>query len=127
MAAFEMVMSVASAMRGWLGTLSAERTRKTIDVREAVKAVGLAASSSKAYLAGLARGEPVNRQRELELSTLWIEATGALYKVDDLLAQRCFMKADYWSDRDAWTRRDLWRHQLMLSQIARRARRLLGE
>jgi hypothetical protein len=66
-------------------------------------------------------------QREEAPARLWTEASVELRDVDRDLAERCFFKAQYWTDRDGWTEDAVHRTNIALEWLKRDAHDLLYE
>jgi hypothetical protein len=80
------------------------RMQNREEKEKAVKAVLEAAIATRAYMADIRSGEKAcSRDTERELSHLWMKAHHAMANVDIVLADRCMIKADCWSDPRLWT------------------------
>ena len=79
------------------------RAERQKDKEDAAKAILGAATKTRAYLADVREGRPKDRKRELVLRDLWMDAHMTVLRVDWDLAEKCLIKADYWSDKRLWT------------------------
>jgi hypothetical protein len=84
----------------WKHTLAIEKKAET---KAALEALLDAVRDTRKYLASL-RTDPnnINANTQYHLSELWAKAGSAMLPVDQELAMRYVIKADYWSDPTAW-------------------------
>lgn len=104
------------------------RRRRLQDERgqRAVESILRAVNETKLYLAAQSRGVARDATREDNLSRDWVETAAALRGIDDDLAQRCRLKADYWADPDSWSEAELGTARILLTQVSADADALLG-
>jgi hypothetical protein len=107
----------------FLHLLSDEEQRQN---KDALEALMVAAYSTRAYLADARSGQ---KRREVErvLSEHWIKATIQLRNIDLSLADKCFLKAEYWSDPELWEDNKRSTAEIDLEQIIARSRDLLRQ
>ncbi|MDA2934585.1 hypothetical protein MYX82_09615 [Acidobacteria bacterium AH-259-D05] len=126
MTTFSTLMTIFTQLREWFTTISAEKTQHREEIRTALKSIYVAALETKMYLADIRDPqEKVNRETEAKLSLLWAEAAVALREIDPDLANRCLLKADYWSDPNRWTDYQIDQSRIRVDQVYDEARRLL--
>ena len=83
-------------------TLSDEQEKQK---EVAFTAVMTAIVATKAYLRDLKDDENLSsRQKELELSDLWLAASESIRKIDRQLFKSAQVKALAWADRDEWAK-----------------------
>jgi hypothetical protein len=83
--------------------------------------VYLALSETKFYLADFKKGAR-SRDTEKNLSMLWREASVSLRKIDHDLADRCFVKMDYWAAPSEWTDADIKKAKIGFETVFKRTR-----
>jgi len=95
---------------GWTRTLLERHDQRTESVGHALKSIAVASNETRAYVAKI-RDNPnaATPDQAAALAKLWTEAGTDIYRVNPQLAERFFMKAEYWSDPVGWERsgRDL--------------------
>jgi len=101
-----------------------ERQRERDDA--AVKAVLTAVNKTKEYIAGLDRGEHIDRMAEAKLVKLWTTASVHIRRTDPDLAVRLQMKAEYWTNPENWTDKEIADNRIQIDEIAKEGRRLLS-
>jgi|SRR5882762_2833518 len=114
------LISIFNQVREWLGMLNAQDVRDKANYKTALKSLYVAAFETKAYLAAPAQ----NPETELKLSRLWIDARLELQPINFDLAERCLIKADYWSNPSKWTQEQIDEARIGLDTIIEEARRL---
>ena len=114
--------TVIAALAAWVQIKLAERHRLEDREKTAVDAVCNAANETRLYVRrvkpprGIGDEEP-NRDREDQLSRLWMAAHNALFQVDVDLADRCCLKSGYWSDPDEWSPAQIEAARINLDKI----------
>lgn len=114
------------ALANLLKDFSKRRRLQDEHGRRAVQSILRAVNETKLYLAALSRGEPRDTAREDDLSRHWIDTAAALRGIDDVLAQRCRLKGEYWTEPDRWDEQQVQTARILLTQIAADADTVLG-
>lgn len=87
---------------GTLASVPAD-DRDTDDYKEAIAKYDKALSTTVEYMKKIKdTREAVDSSKEFEISQLWSDASVAIHKFDDQLANRCFIKAQGWIDHAVW-------------------------
>jgi hypothetical protein len=94
--------------------------------KEALEALMLAAYSTRAYLADV-RSSGKKREVERVLSEQWIKAAIQLRFIDLSLADKCYLKSEYWSDPELWEESKRSVAEIDLELISAKTRELLGQ
>ena len=102
------------------------RERKDERDDDAVRSVLTAVNKTKSYLASRDRGEPINREIEAELVTLWTSASVHIRRTDPKLARRLQQKGEYWTNPETWTDEEIINNGIRIEEIAAEGRRLLS-
>lgn len=76
-----------------------------------------AARETKEYLEYLEGGGKQRKDREKELSELWQEAGSKIYPVNSDLADRLFVKAEYWMNPEEWSKKDIEKARIGFKSI----------
>jgi hypothetical protein len=130
------LLKASDAVLGWFGLLRKEQAERSERERNALKALYAAVMETSMYFRRLENPQLAKTkseqkdfkrdiQREEALARLWTEASVELRDVNPDLAQRCFFKAQYWTDRDTWTEADVHQTNIALQRLAREARELI--
>jgi hypothetical protein len=92
---------LTEALNDWIGALTAA---KFADDRyeAAIIAFDKALVGTIKYMKERKEGDPVNRERELRLTTLWNRASQAISPLDSDLSDACMMKGLGWTDPAVW-------------------------
>ncbi|SJZ51470.1 Phosphorylase superfamily protein [Trichlorobacter thiogenes] len=94
---------------------------------EAIRKVWQAVDETRMYLAS-ARGEDTKLNRpNPKLVALWSDASLAISTIDDDLARRLRMKAEYWSDPMNWTSEQVVKARITIDGVAAESRRLVDD
>lgn len=73
--------------------------------------------ATEEYLARFERGEGRDRLRERTLASIWRRAGQAITPISKEMANRFFMKENYWSFPELWSDEDTNRVGIGLSQV----------
>ncbi|SRR5579883_564875 len=122
----ELFLSMLTQVREWIGTLSQAEAQDNQQTRAALQSVTFAATETRAYIA-LTRDQPAarNREKEVALAHLWERAGIDIYQINRDLAERCLLKADFWSDPQGWTLAEKDDSRIRLDELSAEARSLL--
>jgi hypothetical protein len=101
--------------------------RQSDDLRStAIRRVWQAVDKTRMFLASVRREEASEMIPNPELITLWSEASLAMSAIDNDLADRLRMKAEFWSDPEYWTEDQIRQARIGIDEVAREARRLIS-
>jgi hypothetical protein len=92
---------------------------------EAIRKVWQAVDETKMFLAAVRRGKAIDNEPNPQLVRLWSEAALAIAYIDEDLAQRLRMKAEYWSDPTNWSSQEVIKAKIAIDAVAAETRRLL--
>ena len=120
-------MSLAGEALTGVGLWITRRERKQERDDAAVRDVLTAVHTTKRYLASRERGEPIDRESEAELVTLWTTASVHIRRTDPGLAQRLQLKAEYWTNPENWAPEEIVSNGILIEEIAEEGRRLLTD
>jgi hypothetical protein len=91
----------------------------------ALLSIYAATTETKNYISSLGKRKNHAKEKERKLSELWIKAGVKLRNIDNDLAQRCIIKADYWANPDEWTMADIKSSKITLDEIIKESRKLM--
>jgi hypothetical protein len=95
------------AIATWIGSIGnwkhAHAVEKKAETKAALESLMAAVRETRKYLATL-RENPANQNSDIQnsLSQLWAKAGAEMLPINQELAMRYVIKADYWSDPEAW-------------------------
>jgi hypothetical protein len=132
------VLGVADSVLSWFGLMREEKHQRSERERRAIKALLIAVNETVLYFRRLdnphlARTEEErlgferNIQAEEALSRLWMDASAELREINPDLAKRCFLKGQYWADRDSWSSDDVLNANIKLEEVLKDAKALIGD
>ena len=98
-----------------LGLIREGRRQRTEKVENALRALYVALTETRAYISERESGKRRNRKREYQLAGLWQSASIPLRTIDKEFAGRCFAKGNYWMDPKAWDKKELTKPELRLT------------
>lgn len=119
--------AVVGFLGRFLGVVSASEARKSDQVSAAILAVQIALHESEKYFLCIERGEARSREKEHEVSDLWIKASEPVRRVDTEFASWCRYKATYWLSRDSYAEDDIKQLNIGLENMSLRLQRLIDE
>jgi hypothetical protein len=93
----------------------------------AITSLRRALNETEIYYGSWREANQRDRQKEEELSRMWIEVARELRSVDRELSKRCEIKARYWADPVGWPAEGLMDLQITLQQMHDALDRLLGD
>lgn len=76
-----------------------------------------ATTETKNYISSITNVKKHDKEKELQLSELWNKAGVNLRRINNNLAYRCIVKADYWSNPNEWTDDDINESNISLNKI----------
>ncbi len=91
----------------------------------ALYALYTATTETKNYISSFGRRKKHDTKKEIKLAKLWNEAGIKLRHINNELAQKCIIKADYWANPDEWTQGDIKESKIALDTIIKESRLLL--
>jgi hypothetical protein len=99
---------------------------KKAEIKNALEALLTAVRETRQYLA-IVNAHPLKKDFATEghLSQLWGAAGVTILPIDEQLAYRYIIKADYWSDRDGWLANNKDTLLIELDEVARLGREAL--
>jgi len=95
------VLTIFKEFRDWLLGIDKATLEHSKEEKAALKSLYIALAETKAYFADR-KTLPHDRDRERQISRLWFDAASELKRIDINLAERCFVKGDYWTNPDNW-------------------------
>ena len=108
-----------------LKDLKENNNHNNVEYEVALLAIYTATTETKNYISSLGKRKKHAKKKERQLSELWIKAGVKLRNIDNDLAQRCIIKADYWANPDEWTMADIKNSKITLDEIIKESRELM--
>ncbi len=96
-----LVLSIFKEFRDWLLGINKVTLEYSKEEKAALKSLYVALSETKSYFTDR-KISKADRTRERQISKLWFDAASELKSIDQHLAERCFLKGDFWTDPDNW-------------------------
>lgn len=132
------LLKAADSVLGWFNLLRKGKLERSERERRAIKALYVALNETCLYFRRLDRPQLARSKKErLEfersvqveeaLSRLWIEASVELRDVNSDLAKRCYLKGNYWVDRDGWSDDDVRKANIKLKRLLSDAHALIRD
>jgi hypothetical protein len=121
----EVAFAVFDRVLGALGLIRDGKKTRTERTDQALYALYTALNETKAYVEKLNAGKKRDRKTEWAIAKLWHDATVPLRDIDRELANRCFIKGEYWMDPETWTEMKIEEKQIKLDQVMESTRKLL--
>ena len=90
----------------------------------ALDAIYMACTETKIYVVEWDRTGKRNKKKEQELAKLWKKASIPVRHFDQLLADKCYHKGDYWLNPDHWDTQDIEHLGIDLDRVTIEARDL---
>lgn len=85
-----------------------------------------ALQETRFFLRGIGRDNPEElKNQQRNLSDLWLSAAKLVSDLNSELAERCFAKAEYWSDPSGWRDDDREDMDILIESMERTARELM--
>lgn len=120
-------LGMLTAIGEWIDRLRGMNRDKLAQSKAALQALVSATIKTTAYLANVRRGAQIERDRESTLAQLWSEASIELREINPDLAERCFIKAEYWADPEQWTDTQIQEARIGIESIKDEAQLLYRE
>lgn len=108
-----------------LGLIREGRMQRTEKVENALRALYVALTETRAYISERENGKHRNRKREYQLAELWQSASIPLRTIDKEFAARCFAKGNYWMDPNAWDKKRIEETGIAIDSVLEETRKLL--
>ena len=108
-----------------LKAIKENNNHNNVEYEVALLAIYTATTETKNYISSLGKRKKHAKEKERQLSELWIKAGVKLRNIDNDLAQRCIIKADYWANPDEWTMADIKNSKITLDGIIKESRELM--
>ena len=108
-----------------LKAIKENNNHNNVEYEVALLAIYTATTETKNYISSLGKRKKHTKEKERQLSELWIKAGVKLRNIDNDLAQRCIIKADYWANPDEWTMADIKNSKITLDEIIKESRELM--
>lgn len=118
------LLSVFKEFREWILGLDKSNLEKNKEDKTALKSIYLALTETKFYFT-YRKDNPQDRVREMQISKLWFDASIELKSIDIDLAQRCFLKGDFWTDPNKWKQNENEEINISIDEMTKLARNLL--
>ncbi len=121
-----LLINLLEPLRNLIESLKTRREVQGSEEEEALIALYVSLNETRIYLGLLDRKiENRNMETEAKLSRLWTAASIKLRRINHDLAERCYIKADYWANPDTWSDTDIKRAKIGVDRIFREAKKLL--
>ena len=108
-----------------------DKVQPSIDKRRkylnAIRAIHEAATITNSYLSDIREGKEPDKDKELSLSMLWFEATGAIQPINPDLAEKCLIKGQCWSDPRLFNSKEYENISLSIDYMFSETRKILHE
>lgn len=133
------LLGIFTQLRQWLEFTKASGKETDKDYQEALTALYNALNETRIYLGSLERNSlsaksdllqipsARNIDTEARLSKLWTAAAIKLRQYDLNLADRVFIKGDYWANPDRWINEEIKEANIQIEELFQDARKLLQE
>jgi len=108
-----------------LGLIREGERQRTEKVENALRALYVALTETRAYISEREGGKHRNREREYQLAELWQSASIPLRTIDKEFAGRCFAKGNYWMDPKAWDKERIDETGIAIDSVLEATRKLL--
>ena len=119
-ALFKVLSAQAVKALGWLLNSDAD---KKAQLKAATEKLQVAVLRTLLYI----NAKQQSKETEAELVDRWREASTAFYGLDNELAERLQLKAEYWTSPDSWTDDEVREAGISLNRVAVFTRQLLHE
>lgn len=113
---YKPLTNISKEIRAWIEQFRNYSIERKEESKTAITAISNAIIETQAYIKNGV--ELRDTEKESELTELWNQAHIELRNIDKDLANRCFMKARYWSDPSKWNQRQINYYKLTLNSIS---------
>jgi hypothetical protein len=117
--------TVTDGLLGLLKNIREDRVQSQAQKDQALAAIIASANETKIYLMRIQHNGKRDRKTEEQLSRLWAAAAIPVRKINKDLAERCFLKSDYWLNPEYYTARDIEKFRIGVEQVYEEARNML--
>lgn len=125
MVAISEMIAIWEGINIFLQSIQQNKKLNDIAYDKALSAIYDATNETKIYILSLKKRKNHAKQKEKKLSELWIKAGIKLRTIDNDLAQRCIIKADYWANPKEWTEEQIKKSNITLDEIIKESRTLI--
>ena len=110
------LVSISKEIRAWFETNNNVENQKKNEMKLAIKVLSKAILETKSYV----RNGFENRiqEKEDELRELWNNAHVELRQIDNDLANRCFVKAEFWIEPEKWSDEKVEEYNIKLDSMS---------
>lgn len=130
---FWFLKGVSESLRKWAEMIIRENKEFDQQEKDALTAFYMAVNETRLYLGSIDRNElkklQDNERRDYEeetrLSRLWTVASEKIAPFNTDLADRCFLKGDYWAAPDSWTSEQVNAAKIEIKRMFETARKLI--
>lgn len=110
--------AISREVREWMAALDTRRKAKNQSTQQAVEALSTAVLKTRNYFSALSASSKRDIAAEQALSQLWNAAHLSLRAIDPALANRCFGKAEYWTDPTSWPDEKIHQYNIELESMS---------
>jgi hypothetical protein len=121
----EIAFALFDKLLAGLGLLREGKKQRTEKTEQALRALYVALTETKAYISDRESGKRRNRRREYQLAQLWQNASIPLRVIDKEFALRCFAKGNYWMEPEAWDKKRIEDTGIAIDAVLNETRGLL--
>ncbi|MGK7913667.1 MAG: hypothetical protein AB4050_19605 [Synechococcus sp.] len=120
----DLISGISREIREWVNRYDRNNMAEKERANAAVVAISTAVLETRKYLASLNANER-DIDEQSELSNLWNDAHIKIRTIDSEFADRCFLKAEYWTDPTSYTENDIAKYNIALDDMSIAARNFL--
>jgi len=110
---------------GLLNVFNRDATQSREQIDLALSALISATNETKIYIQRVQRTGSTNRETEEKLSRLWSAASIPIRHFDQDLAERCYIKSEYWLNPENYSATDIAKFRIGIEKINKEAKKLL--
>lgn len=115
---------ILDGVKDFIARSHARKEQMNRERREAIAILIRALNETRIYFGNL-RTEKPDREKEQNLSRIWVTAYEKLLPFDDNLANRCYAKGSYWADPHGWNEEDLLTAGLSIADMEKQLKALI--
>ena len=122
-----LILTLFKEFRDWILGIDKSNLEHNKENKNALKTLYKALSETKSYFSER-ENKLINRNRdkEREISNLWFEASVEIKNINKQLAERCFLKGEFWTDPINWRNNDKEKLDISLSEMTLLSKQLLN-